>query len=156
MKADWTEGKELKEEKEKILREAEEIISKWGLRMPKEVCLVLDFGLGDFYNQGLVEFWVANEEKEGYCGKFLFLFENQTCPSHFHRFKHETFFVVKGKVKMKANGEEFIMAEGDVFPMKQGTLHSFQAVEGPALILEVSKPCVPKDSIFEDERIGEL
>lgn len=154
MRVDWTEGKEIQEEREEILRKVEAVIKGWGLTMPAGVKLVLDFGLGDFYKCGLVEFWVANEEKEGYCGKFLFLFPNQLCPAHHHKVKHETFFVVKGKVVMRANGEERILEEGDVFPMHQGTVHSFWAVDGPALVLEVSKPCLPKDSIFEDERIG--
>ncbi|MGB9878206.1 MAG: D-lyxose/D-mannose family sugar isomerase [bacterium] len=156
MEVSWAKDKEFKGEKEKILEEVERIINGWGLRMPSKVRLVLDFGLGDFYRQGLVEFWIANEEKEGYCGKFLFLFENQTCPAHFHNHKHETFFVLKGKVRMRANGEELVLKEGEVFPVAQRTVHSFQAIEGPALVLEVSKPCFPKDSIFEEERIGVL
>ncbi len=155
-RVDWTHNAELKEEKEEILTKAREVIHNWGLKMPEGITLVLDFGLGDFYKWGLVEFWVANEENEGYCGKFLFLFPNQTCPAHHHKFKHETFFVVKGKAGMKINDEEKILGEGDSLPMSQGTVHSFWALEGPALLLEVSKPCIPKDSIFVDERIGVL
>ncbi|MBC7327399.1 D-lyxose/D-mannose family sugar isomerase [bacterium] len=156
MRINWTKGKEIEGEREAIIAKAKEIISSWGLKMPDGITLLLDFGLGDFLRYGLVEFWIANEEKEGYCGKFLFLFPNQTCPAHHHRQKHETFFVLKGKVSMKVNNEEKIIEEGGTLPMPQGTIHSFTAIEGPALILEVSKPCVARDSIFEDERIGVL
>lgn len=156
MKVGWTGDKELRAEREEILRKAKEIISSWGLKMPEAVTLVLDFGLGDFTRFGLIEFWVANEEREGYCGKFLFLFPDQICPAHHHKIKHETFFVLKGKVAMKVNDEEMILNEGDVLPMPQGSIHSFWALEGPSLVLEVSKPCVPQDSIFEDEKIGVL
>jgi len=156
MKVDWTDDKELKGEREEILRKVKEIVEGWGLKMPEGVTLVLDFSLGDFPRWGLVEFWVANEEKEGYCGKFLFLFADQVCPAHHHKFKHETFFVVKGKVAMQINEEEKLLREGDFLPISQGVVHSFRAVEGPALLLEVSKPCLPKDSIFEEERIGVL
>lgn len=142
MRVDWTEDKELKEERELILRGAREIIGGLGLKMPEGVNLVLDFALGDFYGRGLVEFWVANEEE--HCGKFLFLFENQACPAHHHKFKHETFFVVKGKVIMKLNREGWVLGEGDFLAMPQGTVHYFQAVGGPALLLEVSKLAFPR------------
>lgn len=156
MKVDWTGDKELRVEREEILRKAKEIINSWGLRMPEAVSIVLDFGLGDFYRFGLVEFWIANEEKEGYCGKFLFLFPNQSCPAHHHKIKHETFFVLKGRLGIRVDEGEKLLNEGEIVPMPQGTVHSFWALDGPALVLEVSKPCLPKDSIFEDEIIGEL
>ncbi len=155
MRIDWTKGKELEKAREEILAEVKRQIAEWGLKMPEETVLVLDFGLGDFYKIGLVEFWVANEREKGYCGKFLFLYEGQTCPAHYHRIKHETFFVVKGKVRMKTD-REHLLQEGDVLVMKEGMMHSFKAEEGPALILEVSLPSLPEDSIFEDERIGVL
>ena len=40
----------------------------------------------------LIENWVVNEEDEGYCGKFLFVFDGQMCPCHYHPFKHDTCF----------------------------------------------------------------
>ncbi len=65
--------------------------------MPPGEPLVLDFGLGRFDEIGEIEFWVANEETHGYCGKFLFVADGQTCPYHRHDRKHETFFVLKGQ-----------------------------------------------------------
>lgn len=47
-------------------------LRKWGLAMPAVKPLVLDFGLGDFYRTGLIEYWIANETRAGYCGKYLF------------------------------------------------------------------------------------
>jgi len=38
--------------------------------------LILDFGLGNFFKTGHIEYWIANEEKESYCGKFIFMFKN--------------------------------------------------------------------------------
>lgn len=54
----------------------------WDVALPPVEPLVLDFGLGDFYRTGLIEYWIANEIEAGYCGKFLFLFDRQTCPLH--------------------------------------------------------------------------
>ncbi len=128
-------------------------IAEWGLTMPDVEPLVLDFGLDDFDRQGLIEFWVANEVDQGYCGKFLFVFDGQTCPAHCHRKKHETFFVVRGRVKMILNGKVVDKCEGEIVPMPAGVEHSFTGV-GPALLLEASTPCLLEDNIFADKAIG--
>jgi len=127
---------------------------EWGLTMPEVEPLPLDFGLGRFREIGETEFWIANETEVGYCGKFLFLFDGQTCPHHRHRMKHETFFIVKGTVRMVVGNEERLMQPGDVLAMPPGTAHSFTGV-GPALVLEVSLPSVRGDSFFDDPKIGQ-
>ena len=129
-------------------------LKKWGITMPKVTPQVLDFGLGDFKKTGLIEYWVANETREGYCGKFLFVFDGQTCPYHHHDFKHETFFILKGTVTMKVGGKRIARKEGSFLAMQQGTDHSFTG-KGPALLLEFSKPCKPNDNIFENKSIGD-
>jgi len=115
--------------------------------------LPLHFGLHDFYTIGETEFWIANEEAAGYCGKFLFVFDGQTCPYHRHQVKHETFFVVKGRVRMRIDDDVRELSEGDVLPMAPGTGHSFTGI-GDALLLEASMPCMLQDNFFEDKRIG--
>lgn len=124
----------------------------WGLKMPKVAPLPLDFGLGDFYTVGETEFWIANETKAGYCGKFLFVFDGQTCPLHQHRAKYETFFIVKGKVRMRFAGKSKLMKEGNVLPVPTGRLHSFTGI-GPALLLEISMPCDISDNYFANRSI---
>ena len=69
-------------------------LDRWGLAIPPVEPLVIDFGGGDFDRVGLIECWIANEPQAGYCGKYMFLFSGQRCPSHSHRQKHETFFIV--------------------------------------------------------------
>ena len=121
--------------------------------MPAVEPQVLDLGTGNFSRTGIIEYWVCNEDKQGYCCKFLFVFNGQTCPYHLHKLKHETFFVLKGKVSMKISGKTKIRKEGDTITMKQGALHSFTGV-GPALLLEASKPCKPGDNYMQDKRLG--
>jgi mannose-6-phosphate isomerase-like protein (cupin superfamily) len=140
------------EDAERALAAFSAQVREWGVTMPDVAPLVLDFGLGDFENTGLIEYWIANEEAAGYCGKYLFVFDGQTCPEHQHRDKHETFFVVKGRVRMVFDGAEREMGPGDVLPVPQGTPHAFTGV-GPALLLELSTPCVVADNNFSDERI---
>jgi len=137
---------------EAAVAEMLEHVDAWGLVLPPVDPLVLDFGLGDFRRTGLIEAWVANELDEGYCGKFLFVFDGQTCPAHCHREKHETFYVVRGGVRMDYRGESREMKEGDVLPVGQGNYHSFTGI-GAALLLEVSKPCQIDDNYFENRAI---
>jgi len=129
-----------------------EQIEIWGLTMPATDPLPFDFGLGRFKEIGEVEFWIANETEAGYCGKFLFVQDGQTCPLHEHHGKHETFYIVKGTVRMQYRGGERVMSEGDVLPVAPGELHAFTGM-GPALLLEVSKPCLIDDNYFADRDI---
>lgn len=127
-------------------------MESWNLKTPPPEPLLLDFGLGDFDRCGLIEYWIANEVKSGYCGKYLFVFGGQSCPRHSHRGKHETFFVLKGRVLMHYDGEEREMGEGDVLPVEPGKVHGFCGI-GPALLLELSTPCLLEDNFFENPAI---
>ncbi|NLC57745.1 MAG: cupin domain-containing protein [Armatimonadetes bacterium] len=141
-------------EREEALAAIREQIAAWGLAMPPVTPIPLHFGLDRFREVGETEFWVANEAEHGYCGKFLFVLDGQTCPYHHHRVKHETFFVLKGRIRMKVGDDERVMAEGDLLAMPPGTGHSFTGI-GPALILEVSMPSTLQDNFFADRRIGD-
>ncbi len=141
-------------EREDAVRQVLARIEEWGLRMPNVEPLPLHFGLHDFHNVGETEFWVANESDAGYCGKFLFVFDGQTCPYHRHAKKHETFFVVKGRVRMRIDEGVRELGAGDVLPMPPGMGHSFTGM-GDALLLEVSMPSLLQDNFFEDKRIGQ-
>ena len=127
-------------------------IKAWKVALPPIAPLVLDFGLGDFERTGLIEYWIANETQAGYCGKYLFVFDRQTCPMHRHRKKHETFFIVKGRVAMSYDGKRRTMRQGDVLPVVAWKFHRFTGI-GPALLLEVSMPCEVEDNYFEDPAI---
>jgi quercetin dioxygenase-like cupin family protein len=121
--------------------------------MPRGEVLLLEFGLREFRRVGLTEFWVANEERAGYCGKFLFLFDGQTCPEHRHEEKKETFCALRGRVEVTLDGKTRHLEPGDVLAVAPGTRHRLMA-RGDALLLEVSSPCLLGDNLFEDERIG--
>ena len=137
---------------QRALQEFRRQIAAWTVALPPAQALVLDFGLGDFRRIGLIECWIANEAAAGYCGKYLFLFDGQTCPLHRHRVKHETFFVVKGRVALEYNGRRLTLGEGDVLPVEPWKYHRFTGL-GPALLLELSMPCKVDDNFFEDTRI---
>jgi quercetin dioxygenase-like cupin family protein len=138
----------------KALARCRSAVASWGLTMPAVEPLVLDFGLGRFGEIGEIEFWVANEEAYGYCGKFLFVADGQTCPYHRHDRKHETFFVLKGRVRMIVDEQEKVLGEGEILVMPPGQHHAFTGL-GPALLLEVSMPSIRQDNFFADKDIGE-
>ena len=135
------------------LRRFTEQITAWNLSMPPVEPLVVDFGLDAFERVGLIECWIANEVEVGYCGKYLFIFDGQSCPNHAHRLKHETFFIVKGRVRMTVDGRESVMNQGDLLIMPPGAEHTFAGL-GNALILEVSTPCFVTDNYFADPKIA--
>ena len=140
-------------------KEAEQALSafydqmrQWDVAIPHVEPLVLDFGLGDYQNIGLIEFWIANEIKAGYCGKYLFVFDGQTCPNHRHGEKIETFYIVKGQLKVSYDGSIMVMSSGDVLRVDNGKYHNFTGI-GPVLLLEISMPCVVDDNYFENPDI---
>jgi mannose-6-phosphate isomerase-like protein (cupin superfamily) len=143
------------EQRKRALRRCESVIKDWGLIMPDVKPLVLDFGLGRFEEVGEIEYWIANEEQAGYCGKFLFLDDGQMCPAHQHAVKHETFFVVKGRVRMIYDDDEMIMEQGEILQMPVGHRHSFGGAGCPALILEISMPSIRHDSFFVNHEIAD-
>ena len=153
--ADWTLDFELKDgDRQAALAEAGRVLAGWGLTMPPGEPLVIHFGLHEFARIGEVEYWIVNDRTNDYCGKFLFLFDGQRCPLHYHKIKDETFFVVKGRVSMEVDGEPLSLNEGDTYKMAPGRSHTFAAEGGPALVLEVSLPSLPEDNFFADKRIG--
>lgn len=152
---DWTRDFELTgAERREALVSAARVLEGWGCVMPACEPLVLHFGLHDFAAIGEIEYWIVNDTANAYCGKFLFLFENQRCPLHYHGVKDETFFIVRGAVEMEVDGATRTLNAGDVFKMAPRMNHTFVARGGPALVLEVSLPSVAGDNVFADRRIG--
>jgi D-lyxose ketol-isomerase len=139
-------------ERNEALREFKRHIQRWRLALPAIEPLVLDFGLGQFQCTGLIEYWIANESAAGYCGKYLFVFKNQTCPRHRHRTKHETFFLLKGRLQVEYGRRRIELRPGDVLPIRTGVYHGFTGLE-PSLLLELSMPCAIDDNYFADRRI---
>lgn len=135
--------------RERVLKGCYEQLDRWSAAMPPTEPLVIDFGLGEFDRYGLFEFWIANEMEAGYCGKYMYLQDGQECPMHMHRVKHETFFLVHGQLEVVIDGESLTLSEGQTLAVQPTKMHSFRAKGGPALMLELSMPCVPMDNYFQ-------
>jgi mannose-6-phosphate isomerase-like protein (cupin superfamily) len=142
-------------ERQRALERIRKVVRSWKLKLPDVPPDPLHFGFNDFYRVGETEFNINNNVQQGYCGKFMFMFKGQTCPMHHHRVKHETFFIVKGRVEMELGGRTFVMDQGDTCVVDQDVRHRFTAL-ADSLILESSKPDLVEDSIFEDARINQI
>jgi D-lyxose ketol-isomerase len=153
-RAAWTESFELQgDARDEALARIDRVLEGWGLKLPGDP-MPMHFGLQDFENIGETEFWIVNDTANNYCGKFLFMFDGQRCPLHYHNIKDETFFIVRGDVEMEIDGKTSLLHPGEVLKMAPGWNHTFRAVGGPALVLEVSLPSIQGDNIFADRRIG--
>ena len=80
------------------------------------------------------EVWIANNER--YCGKILEINKGKKCSLHFHKLKTESFFLRRGRIKMRIKEsadspviEEFEMVAGDCMDIPPGLVHQMEALE---------------------------
>lgn len=91
------------------------------------------------------EYWLVNKS---YCGKILRLKKDCRCSLHYHKSKHETFLINKGKVLMEVNNTKKIMEPGEFIEIKPRTKHRFTGLEDSEII-EFSTHHNDKDSYRE-------
>lgn len=95
------------------------------------------------------ETWLANTSQ--YCGKLLCFNKGAKFSAHFHDIKNETFYVLKGKVKLTwfnlQNADEIvdILIEGEVIDIPRLCVHQVEALE-ESIIIEVSTQHFDSDS----------
>ena len=94
------------------------------------------------------ELWIANNEY--YCGKILRINKGYRCSYHCHPIKDETFYILKGEVLMRFEGNEFTMKAGDSLRVFPGQYHSFTGLIDSE-ILEISTPHSDDDVVRMDE-----
>ena len=137
---------------------------------------VVDFGLGDFDQFGLVILTYVNTER--CCAKEMILREGQVCAEHLHPpfeghvGKEETFRVRSGTVYLYTEGapteaprcqpdrqqhftawHEIRLEAGEQHTVPPSTKHWFQAVDGPALVSEFSTQSRDEYDVFTDPDI---
>jgi D-lyxose ketol-isomerase len=108
---------------------------------------IADFGLGWYAREGLGIVVRVNEPE--YCSKWLTLLPGQECPTHYHKLKKETFFVLHGEVELVADRETVALKIGERYTLRPGVRHSFGSAGG-AVIEEVSTHDENSDSYFDN------
>ena len=73
-------------------------------------------------------------------------------PSHYHKIKEETFYVLWGDLEVNLNGKEFYLSPGDHLDIKPGVWHSFKSKNG-CVFEEISTEAFKNDSFYHDEKL---
>jgi len=90
------------------------------------------------------ELWLANNKDEDYCGKILYIREGYSSSMHFHAKKHETFYVLKGLLRVDvidtadAKTETHTVVQGETFEISRNVPHKLIAMHGPVEFIEIS------------------
>lgn len=80
------------------------------------------------------EKWIANSPL--YCGKLLHFNQGKRCSWHYHKLKHETFYVHTGRLQLvfgdtddKTTATTVVLGPGDRFVIPVGLRHQMTALE---------------------------
>jgi D-lyxose ketol-isomerase len=161
-------------------RDAATAFARHGWTLPPDPCWdVTDCGLGRFDEVGLVLVNLAEEAE--YCEKLMYSRDRQVTPIHAHRVKKEDIICRSGAMEavvwgdrpehcpagatvvLKRNGVPFTatagvpfrLSAGERFTLEPGVYHSFWAVDGDAIVGEVSTANDDAtDNLFVDPAIG--
>jgi len=97
------------------------------------------------------EDWICNYEEFGYCGKILHFKKDSKFSMHFHKYKHETWFVLNGKLTLfyidpsNAQQHNRSLIPGDVIVIPECCPHQLIATS-EADVLEFSTLHLEHDS----------
>jgi mannose-6-phosphate isomerase len=84
------------------------------------------------------EIWYAQAPK--YVGKILVVNKGHRLSLQYHKKKHETVYVLKGRFVLELAGKKRIAKEGEAFQIPPKTIHRFDARFGRVTLLEASTP----------------
>ena len=90
------------------------------------------------------EVWLANNEKENYCGKILSIKAGKSTSMHFHANKHESFYVLEGSLFIHTVDTQtteitlHCVEAGERFVMDRVVPHKLEAQDGPVKFIEIS------------------
>jgi mannose-6-phosphate isomerase len=73
-----------------------------------------------------------------YAGKMLVIEKGERLSLQYHRRKHESVFVLKGKLTMRLGRKTHVAGPGSAFTVAPGTVHRFESRHGRVTLLEVS------------------
>lgn len=98
----------------------------------------MDKGL-EFHKKGWgYEKWIVNNSM--YCGKILFFEKGKKCSYHYHKIKHETFYLHSGKLQIRYGSFDDtlvsmtkILFPGDKFTIPPLLRHQMVALEDSEL-----------------------
>jgi len=137
---------------EEIRKKVRQILNNNSITYPSPSKMEIShhYGLDKFYEVGMCIITLINKE---YCKKLLIVLPGQINPSHFHKNKTETFFILCGDAIIETDGKDNMMDKGDLVTINQEQIHSIQSING-CVIEELSSKSMPNDSYYIDETIS--
>ena len=75
-----------------------------------------------------------------YVGKMLVIEKGRRLSLQYHRKKHESLFVLRGKLGLRLGKTMKIVGPGTAFSVPPRTIHRFEAPKGRVTLIEVSTP----------------
>ena len=101
------------------------------------------------------ELWIHNDSR--YCGKMLYFNKGKKCSYHYHKKKHETFYLQSGKLILRYgmsddlnDAIEELLTPGDTFEVLPHLRHQMEALEDSEL-MEFSTEHFEDDSYRVDK-----
>lgn len=73
-----------------------------------------------------------------YAGKLIVIENGKRLSLQYHRRKHESLYVLKGKLTLVLGKKTHIAGPGTAFAIPNGTVHRFEAHHGRVTLIEVS------------------
>ncbi|MBI3288715.1 MAG: cupin domain-containing protein [Elusimicrobia bacterium] len=75
-----------------------------------------------------------------YVGKILVIEKGHRLSLQYHRKKHESLYVLRGRLGLRLGRTTRIVGPGSAFSIPPGTIHRFEAPKGRVTLIEVSTP----------------
>lgn len=95
------------------------------------------------------EIWYAQAKR--YVGKILVINKGGRLSRQYHKTKHETIYVLKGRLRLELGKKTTLCKPGTAGIIPPKTIHRFSAPYGPVTLLEVSTPEVWDVVRLEDD-----
>ncbi len=73
-----------------------------------------------------------------YAGKILVIEKGRRLSLQYHRRKHESLYVLKGRPTLRLGPRTRVAGPGTAFAVPAGTVHRFEARQGRVTLIEVS------------------
>jgi len=75
-----------------------------------------------------------------------------TSPQHYHPQGTEVILVIKGKLKVRIEGEEIILSDSDFVFMQSNATEAFLEVYKPTTVISIRTPSIPNNKISKDKK----
>ena len=75
-----------------------------------------------------------------YVGKILVIEKGHRLSLQYHKFKHESLLVLRGRLSLRLGRKNKIIGPGVAFTIPPKTIHRFEAPKGRVTLIEVSTP----------------